>query len=192
MEILFHVIIATIAIGLLEGSEIAMMMVAAASKYKWRTAWKIAFAGLATLVPLIGILYLFFAFIPAYIAGLVAGAIIFLLGAHFFIEGFQGRKGGNKEVEEEDKKIARASLIGVYAAIVLEEAEAGSIAMSVGVAAGGAYFSAILGMLIGLIVPLVAVRQLEPVIERIPEWMIQIAIGTVMMIAAILIIVYRA
>lgn len=187
--LLFSVILATMAIGLLEGSEIAMMMVAAASKFKWRTAWRAVFGSLLTLVPILVFLYFFFTVIPAYWAGIAAGVVIFILGAHFFMEGLEHRKQNEKE-EHEDEKIS-ASLIGVYAAMVLEEIEAGGISMSVAVAAGGAYISAILGMLIGLCIPLIAVKRLEPVIEKIPEWMVQLAVGSVMMLAALFILIYH-
>lgn len=186
--VLYHVIAAGAGIGLLEGSEIGMLMVAAASAYKWRNAWKIAFAGLATLVPLLAALYFFFTFLPVQIAGIAAGIIIFVLGAHFFIEGIGNM--GKKDSEEGREKIG-AGLVGVYSAIVLEEAEAGSITMSIAVAAGGAYFSAILGMMIGLLIPLIAVKKLEPLIEKVPEWAVQIAVGAVMMAAACAIIILR-
>ncbi len=189
--LLYSAVIATLGIGLLEGSEIAMLMVAAASRYKWRSAWRVAFAGLATLVPIIAILYFFFTIIPAYIVGTLAGIIILGLGAHFFYEGYSARKEGKGEVEDEEKKIVKAGLIGIYAAIVMEEIEAGSISMSIAVAAGGAYASAIIGMLLGLIIPLIAVKSLESIIEKIPEWMVQIAIGTVMIIAGLLILAYH-
>ncbi len=188
--LLYSVIVATMGIGLLEGSEIAMMMVAAASKHKWNTAWRVAFAALATLIPLIAALYFFFTLIPPRVAGLAAGIIIFALGAHFFYEGFAGRK-GHKQTEKEDEKIAKAGLLGIYAAMLLEEAEAGSITMSIGVAAGGAYASAILGMLLCLLIPLIALKMLEPMIEKIPEWIVQLAILSVMIVAALLIIIYR-
>lgn len=189
VALLFGVVMATMAIGLLEGSELAMIMVAAASKFKWKTAWRVVFASLLTLVPILVFLYFFFTMIPAYWAGIAAGVVIFLLGAHFFLEGLEHR-GENEKEEHEDEKVS-ASLIGAYAAMVLEEIEAGGISMSVAVAAGGAYISAILGMLIGLCIPLIAVKKLEPVIEDIPEWAVQLAVGSVMMVAALLIVFYH-
>jgi uncharacterized membrane protein len=187
---LYGVILAGLAIGLLEGSEIAMLTVAAASRYKWRKAWKVTIAGLATLVPLLLVLYIFFTSLPLGITYLLAGAVIFVLGAHFFLEGLEKRNGGEDE-EEDEKKLAKAGLIGVYTAILLEEVEAGSITISIGAAAGGAYLFAVLGTIIGLILPLIAIKGLEPLIEKLPEWMIQLTLGAVMMVVAVLIVAYH-
>ncbi|MDE1860901.1 MAG: hypothetical protein KGH72_04270 [Candidatus Micrarchaeota archaeon] len=188
--LLYHVLLVGLGIGLLEGSEIAMFAVAAASKYGWRKAWTTVFAGLATLVPLLAALYLFFTALPAGITILLAGTVIFVLGAHFLYEGIKNH--GSKESKKEElREEIGAGLIGVYTAIILEEAEAGGISISVGAAAGGAYSSAILGMLIGVAIPLIAIKQLEPEIERLPEWLIQMSIGTVMMAVAVLILAYH-
>lgn len=179
--ILYQVIAAGAGIGLLEGSEIAMFTLAAAARYRWRKAWLVLFAGLLTLVPLLALLYLFFTIIPAHIATLLAGVIIFTLGAHFFYEGFTARN--REEGPEEEEKLG-AGLVGVYGAIILEEIEAGTIVMAIAVAAGGAYGSAVLGMVIGLLVPLAAIRVLKPLIEKLPEWVVLILVGGLMMVVA--------
>lgn len=188
--VIYQVIAAAMGIGLLEGSEISMFILAAASRYKWRKAWLVALAGLLTLAPLLAILYLFFTIIPIRIATLLAGIIIFLLGAHFFYEGIASRL-KNEGIEKEEEEKVGAGLIGVYSAIVLEELEAGAIVMSIAIAAGGAYFSGILGMLIGLSIPIVSIKMLKPLIEKLPEWAIQIAVGSLMMAVAVLIILYH-
>ncbi len=185
--ILYQVIAAGIGIGLLEGSEISMFTLAAAARYKWRMAWLVLLAGLLTLVPLLALLYLFFTIIPAHIATLLAGIIIFALGAHFFYEGFTART--KKETFKGEEEKIGAGLLGVYSAIILEEIEAGTIVMSIAVAAGGAYGSAILGMLIGISVPLAAIKVLRPFIEKLPEWLILILVGSLMMVVASLILI---
>lgn len=190
MPLLYHVIIAAAAIGFLEGSEIALFTLAAASRYKWRKAWMVTLAGLATLIPMLVIFYFFFEVIPIRIATLVAGAIIFLLGAHFFYEGY-GARHEHEDAKEEIKEKLSAGLMGIYTAIVLEGAEASGISMSIGVAAGGAYTSAILGMAIGILAPLAAMKAVQPLLEKLPEWLVQITVGIVMMVAAALIIVYQ-
>ena len=194
--ILYQVILATIVIGFIEGSEIALFTVAAASKYKWRRAWMITLAGLATLAPLIAIIYFIFNILPLEITLLVAAAIIFILGAHFFQEGYgkmkeRHKKRSRKEEEEEIKEEIGVGMIGVYSAILLEEVEAGSISMSIGAATGNAYVSAIIGMLIGLAIPLAAIKGIEPLIEKLPEWAIQLTIGSVMMVVAVSIALFH-
>ncbi len=188
--ILYHVVLAALVIGFIEGSEIAMLIVAAASRYKWRKAWMTASAALATLVPLIAILYLFFTALPQNVTILLSGTVILLLGAHFFYEGIQGRN-EKEPIKDEAKAEIGIGLVGVYAAILMEEVEAGGISISIGAAAGGAYLSAILGMLIGIAIPIVATKRLEPIIERLPEWLVQMALGAVMMGAAALILIYH-
>ncbi len=187
--IIYQVIAAGIGIGMLEGSEISMFTLAAAARYKWRRAWLVLLAGLLTLVPILALLYFFFTIIPAHIATLLADLIIFALGAHFFYEGFMARN--RKETFKEEEEKVRAGLIGVYGAIILEEIEAGTIVMSIAVAAGGAYGSAILGMLVGIFVPLASIRVLKPFIEKLPEWLILILVGGLMMFVASLILLFH-
>ena len=74
---------------------------------------------------------------------------------------------------------------------MLEEVEAGSVVMAIAVAAGGVYGSAIGGMLIGMFVPLVAIKALKPLIEKLPEWIILMLVGSLMMAVASLILIYR-
>jgi uncharacterized membrane protein len=191
--ILYQVILATIVIGFIEGSEIALFTVAAASKYKWRKAWMITLAGLATLIPLIAVIYFVFDILPLDITLAIAAIIIFLLGAHFFQEGYEKRteKHSKKEEKDEIKEEIGVGMIGVYSAILLEEVEAGSISMSIGAASGGAYVSAVIGMLIGLLIPLIAIKGIEPFIEKLPEWAIQLTIGSVMMVVAVAIALFH-
>lgn len=188
---LYNAILGALAIGILEGSEISMIAAAAASRYRWKTAWRMVFASLATIVPILIALYFFFEVIPAYWAGIAAAVIIFLLGAHFFLEGMEHRGQSGKDEEEEEKKKMGASLVGVYAAMVMEEIEAGSITMSAAFAVGKSYIPLIAAMLIGLAIPLFAMKRLQPYLERMPEWAVQLAVGLVMMVAALLIVVYR-
>lgn len=186
----YFAVAAGAGIGLLEGSEISMFTAAAAARYGWRRAWLVVLSGMLALVPLLAALYVFFTIMPTAAATLAAGAVIFLLGAHFFKEGLDARRGGKDMKKEERGKIG-VGLAGIYSAILLEEIEAGGICMSIGAAAGGAYSSVITGMAVGLAVPLVALRALQPLIERIPEWVVQMAVGAVMMAVAVLVIAYR-
>ena len=188
--VLYNIVLATLVVGFIEGSEIALFTVAAASKYKWRKAWMITFAGLATLVPLIAIIYFVFNTLPLNITLLIAGVVIFALGAHFFYEGYE-KKVHHETEKEEIKEEIGVGMMGVYTAILLEEIEAGSISMSIGAASGGAYVSAILGMLIGIAIPLVVINKLEPFIDKLPEWLIQITLGSIMMLVAVAILIFH-
>jgi hypothetical protein len=60
--------------------------------------------------------------------------------------------------------------------------------MSIAMAEGGAYISALIGLAIGVLLPLTAVKGLESFLEKLPEWLVQFTVGAVMMIAAALII----
>ncbi|MDE1865588.1 MAG: hypothetical protein KGH94_03045 [Candidatus Micrarchaeota archaeon] len=181
----FHVLIGGWGVGLLEGSEIGMIVLAAASKYKWKKAWRTAFAGLATIIPILLALYLFFTVLPLNVVYLASGAIIFALGAYFFYEGLEHKVG--KEREEESIGIG---LLGVYTAILIEECEASSIVMSIG-AVTHAYMAALIGMAVGLAIPLAGLRSLKGVFDRIPGWALQLAVGLIMMSVAIAIILLR-
>ncbi len=187
--LVYQVIAAGAGIGLLEGSEIAMFILAGAAAYGWRRAWLVLLAGLLSLLPILAGLYFFFTIIPVNTAVLLAGIVIFALGAHFFYEGFTERN-ADKEHDKEDKK-AGAGLLGIYGAVILEEIEAGAIVMSIAVASGGAYGSVILGMFIGLFVPLIAIKGLKSFIEKIPEWIILVLVGLIMMGVSSLILVYH-
>ena len=185
--LLYNLAIPAAAIGLIGGSEIGMITIAGASKYKWKKAWTIAIIALLTFIPVLFLLYRFFTALPTGVATLASGIVIFLLGAYFFLEGTMTRLG--KEIEEEEM-LSSLGMVGIYVAILLEELEQGSIAMAIGTA-GGSYISAILGMAIGIAIPLIAIHGLKPFIEHTPEWMVRIAAGAIMMAVALLILLYR-
>lgn len=180
------VIITAAALGLIGGVEIGMITLAAVARFKWKKAWLATIAALVTFVPILAIIYLFFKALPGRLPQVVAGIIILLLGAYFFYEGAKKKFG--KETESEEEKLIAIGIIGVYAAILIEELEEGSIAMSIG-AATGSFLSAVAGMVIGIIIPLLVIRGLKPFVERLPEWAVQIVVGAIMMAAASLIIV---
>ena len=177
-----HIVGAGAGIGLLEGSEIGMIVLAAASRYRWRRAWLATFAGLATIAPIVLALYAFFTVLPAGITYLAAAAIIFALGVYFLYEGMQRRMG-----KADKREHIGIGLLGVYTAILIEECEASSIVMSIG-AAAHSYTAALLGMAAGLVVPLAAIRSLKGIIDGIPEWALQSAVGTLMVCVSILIL----
>ncbi len=179
--------VAAAAIGLIGGTEIGMITLAAVARFRWKRAWLATVAALLTFIPILALLYLFFTSLPVHLVQFAAGAVILLLGAYFFYEGMKKRS--EKGVHEE--KIAfHAGLVGVYAAILVEEAEEGSIAMAIG-AAGGSYISAVLGMTIGILIPLFLIRSLKPFVEKLPEWAVQVTVGIIMMAVASLIIIFN-
>lgn len=183
---MYQVIVATLGFGLIGGSEIAMLTLAASTQYKWKRAWLITFAALATFIPILLALYFFFTALPTDLTELVAGGLIFLLGTNFLYKGISKKLGGESEEHEEEK--IGVGQIGVYSAILLEEIEQGTIVMSIGAAAGDSYTYAILGLAIGIFLPLAAISRIKPYIEKIPEWALQAAVGAIMMVVASLII----
>lgn len=189
MTFMYQVIAATLGFGLIGGSEIAMLTLAASTQYKWKRAWLITFAALATFIPILLILYFFFTALPTNLTELVAGGLIFILGANFFYKGIRKRLKGRPEENEEEK--IGVGQIGIYSAIVLEEIEQGSIVMSIGAAAGGSYTFAVLGLAIGIFIPLAAISRIKPYMEKMPEWALQATVGAIMMVVATLIIFYH-
>jgi uncharacterized membrane protein len=188
VTLIYQVIAATIGFGLIGGSEIAMITVAASTQYTWKRAWLITFAGLITFIPILFAMYFFFTILPTTLTELVAGGIIFVLGANFFYKGIRKRVSGESEEQEEKLGVGQT---GVYAAILLEEAELSAIVMSIGAATGGSYVYAVLGLAIGVFVPLVTIRLIRPLIEKVPEWALQMAVGAIMMAVASLIIIFH-
>lgn len=178
-----EVILAGAGMGLLGGSEIAMMTLAATSIYGWRRTWLVTFAGLATLIPLGALLYYFFTTLPSGMMELAAGIVIFALGAFFFYKGIKKRTSSEENEHEEE---LGAGLIGIYAGVVFEGAEITTVIIALG-AAVGAFLPAILGLMIGVAVPLATIRALKPLIERIPEWALQVSVGGIMMSVAVMI-----
>ena len=166
-----------IGLGIISGSEIAMMTVAASTKYKWRRAWEITLAGLATMVPIGMVIYYFFTILPRALLETVAGAAIFLIGLYFVAEGLYGGE------EHEEKRRLSAGMFGIYSGVVLEGVEIVTVAISVGVATG-ALAASIAGLLVGWAIPLVAVRFLRSLIERIEGRSLKISVGVIMMVIA--------
>lgn len=174
----YYVAASTVGFGLIGGSEIALLTLAASIRYKWRRAWSVTFAALATFVPILAVLYLFFISLPDTLTELVAGFIILLLGINFLYRGItkRGKKGSEKEKIE-------VGIIGIYTTMLFEELELSAIVMSIG-AVSKEYLSAIAGLMIGIAVPLAAIKLFKRVIERVPEWMLQTAVGAMMIIVA--------
>jgi uncharacterized membrane protein len=169
---------AGIGFGLISGSEIAMLTVAASTKYKWRRAWTITLAGLVTMIPVGAAIYYFFTVLPQMLLGLAAGAVIFLIGAYFL---FKGSTNAGEEHEEESR--ISAGMLGIYSGVVLEGIEILTVVVSLG-AVTGELAPSVLGLLIGWSIPLAAVRFLKPLIERMEERFIKIAVGLIMMVIA--------
>lgn len=180
----WYLVAAGAGMGVIGGSEIAMMTVAASTEYKWKKAWLVTFAGLATLIPLGALLYFFFVTLPEGLMELAAGGVIFALGAYFFYKGIK-KRGSPEEEHEHEEKIG-AGLFGIYTGIVLEGAEITTVIIALG-AAAGAFAPAVLGLIIGVAIPLAAIRALKPLIEKVPEWALQTAVGAIMMLVAAMI-----
>ncbi len=172
------VLLAGAGLGIISGSEIAMLTVAASIKYKWKKAWAITFAGLATMVPVGAMIYLFFTMLPQTLLDIAAGAAIFIIGAYFLAEGLM-RKGKEKE----EKERISAGMFGIYSGVVLEGIEITTVAISVGVATS-ALASSLGGLVIGWTIPLATVSFLKSMIERIEQRSLKMAVGLIMIIVA--------
>ncbi len=172
------IVLAGMGFGIISGSEIAMLTVAASTKYKWRRAWAITLAGLVTMIPVGAAIYYFFTVLPQMLLGLAAGTIIFLIGAYFL---FKGSTNSGEEHEEESR--ISAGMLGIYSGVVLEGMEILTVIVSLG-AATGELAPGVLGLLIGWAIPLAAVRFLKPLIERIEEHFLKMAVGLIMMVIA--------
>ncbi len=170
-------LIAGAGLGIISGSEIAMLTVAASTKYRWRRAWAITLAGLATMVPVGAAICYFFTVLPGALLSIAAGAVIFLIGMYFLFEGLAG-----KEEKEERERIS-AGMLGIYSGVVLEGIEIVTAVMSVG-AATSEFAASVIGLLIGWAVPLAAVRFMSSVIERIEGRSLKMAVGLIMIVVA--------
>ena len=172
------VLVAGIGLGVISGSELAMLAVAASTRYKWKAAWGITLAGLATMVPVGAAIYYFFTVLPQTLLDLAAGAAIFLIGAYFLAEGAM-----KKDEEGEERSRVGAGMVGIYFGVVLEGIEITTVAVSVGVAAS-ALLPAIAGLVTGWAIPLAAVGFLRPMIERIEHRSLKMAVGLIMIVVA--------
>ncbi|MDE1855539.1 MAG: hypothetical protein KGH57_04470 [Candidatus Micrarchaeota archaeon] len=171
-------LVAGVGFGIISGSEMAMLTVAASIKYKWRAAWTITFAGLATMLPVGAAIYYFFMVLPEALLDIAAGGVIFIIGAYFLAEGLL-----KKNEEEEEEERIKAGMLGIYSGFVLEGIEITTVVVSVGIALGS-LASGISGLLIGWVIPLATVRFLKSTIEKIEKHSLKIAVGLIMMVVA--------
>lgn len=172
-------LIAGIGFGIVSGSEIAMLTLAATAEYRWHKAWLITFAGLATMVPVAALIYYFFTVLPAELLGVAAGIVIFVIGAYLFGQGIMHKA---ERLEEEGR--AGAGVLGIYAGVVLEGTEILTVVVSLGIATSQ-MASSISGLIIGWALPLATVGFLRSFIEKLTQRTLKVAVGVIMMAMAL-------
>jgi uncharacterized membrane protein len=74
---------ASILPALLAGTEIGLITAGAFGERGWGKAWLTTAAGLITMAPIVGVLYLIFTHLSHDILEYAAGGIVFLLGLYF-------------------------------------------------------------------------------------------------------------
>lgn len=192
-----------------EGTEAALLVAAAATRSTWRRAMVAALAGVATLVPIGAGLFFAFRYLPGQYIDYAIAVLIFSLGVREVIEGVRGRRAGEGGGEEHpdggdaqasasaeprrqqnDSADRREGSAGSWTAVwpgyvgmVLEGGEA--LLYAFGVAHGSAsYVSAGIGGVVGFALPWVGLAPLRRVIDRLPEWKVELGIGLILMTAA--------
>jgi uncharacterized membrane protein len=170
---------AAILPSLLAGTEISLITAGASRERGWGKAWAATFAGLLTMVPIAALLYLFFTRLSHDVMEYLAGGVVFLLGLYFAVKGFRGRH--KHEQEEKEKKGLSGGLLGAYGAVVGEGLEMTTVVTALGAEAGNAFFAAWIGEAIGIGVVLALLVFIRPLLERIPGWAFQLAVGVIMM-----------
>jgi uncharacterized membrane protein len=175
----WKITVAAILPSLLAGTEIGLITAAAATERGWSKAWLTTFAGLATMVPLTAVLYLFFTHLPHDLMEYVAGGIVFVLGLYFAIKGFLKRR--KRDHKESNEKGFTRGLLASYTGIVGEGLEMTTVITAMGAEAGHAFFSAWIGEVIGIGAILAILVFVRRFLERIPGWAFQLTVGFIMM-----------
>lgn len=165
-----------------EGSEAALLVAASAVRGTWKRAAIAAVAAGVTLIP-IGIgLYFLFQFVNGNFIDYAIAVVVFLLGANELREGLTSR--GKKEDETKNKTAKGWKAVWpAYFGSILEGSEA--LLYTFAVAHGsGSWLSAAVGGGIGFALPWIGLKPLKRLVDKTPEWKVELSIGIVIMSAA--------